>query len=187
MICPARVQIRSLKSLHLSCPSYHLHSPHSCHLPRPLWCRTPQTVAPPLWAGARHPTVGVAGGMIPARRHRACLMAPARVGVAHSHGTYRPRPRTGQTAVHATQAVLMIMTRAVIPRPTTPRPLQGIDEGIHEMIVHQTGKYRFFVKILIWVIDLFSVCKWKKISSFCYLCAKGPSINYVVSVGRGGG
>ena len=156
----ARVQIRSTKSPHLSCPScpsYHLHSPHSCNLPRPQWCRTPQTVAPPLWAGAHHPTVGVAGGTIPARRHRACLMAgTVGVGVAtSSRGTYRPRPRTGQTAVHATQAVLMIMTRAVIPRPTTPRPLQGIDEGIHEMIVHQTGKYRFFVKILIWAIDLF--------------------------------
>merc|ERR1719490_376448 len=62
------------------------------------------------------------------------------MGVATSRGTYRPRPRTGQTAVHATQAVLMIMTRAVIPRPITPRPLQGIDEGIHEMIVHQTGQ-----------------------------------------------
>ena len=40
----------------------------------------------------------------------------------------------------------MIMTRAGIPRPIMLRPLQGIDEGIHEMIVHQTGKYLFFVK-----------------------------------------
>ena len=159
MIChlwTARVQIRSTKSPHRSCPSYHLHSPHSCNLPRPLWCRTPQTVAPPPWAGALRPTVGVAGGTIPARRHRACLTAgTVGVCVATCRGTYRPRPRTGQTAVHAMQAVLMIMTKAVIPRPTTPRPLLGIDEGIHEMIVHQTGKYRFFVKILIWAIDLF--------------------------------
>ena len=182
MICHlsiARVQIRSTKSPHLSCPSYHLHSPHSCNLPRPLWCRTPPTFAPPLWAGARHPTAGVAGGTIPARRHRACLMAGTGVGVATSRGTYRPRPRTGQTAVHATQAVLMIMTRAVIPRPTTPRPLQGIDEGIHEMIVHQTGKYRgFFLKILIWrsihlylIFEKSSLTNWISISifNFCSL------------------
>ena len=38
----------------------------------------------------------------------------------------------------------MIMTSAVIPRPITPRPLlQGIDEGIHQMIVHQTGQVIF--------------------------------------------
>merc|ERR1719319_509024 len=74
-------------------------------------------------------------------------MAGTGVGVATSLGTYRPRTRTGQTAVHATQAVLMIMTRAVIPRPTTPHPLQGIDEGIHEMIVHQTGQVTFLQEV----------------------------------------
>ena len=81
--------------------------------------------------------VGVAtGGTIPDHRRRRHM---GTIGVAATpRGMFRRRPQTGLTAVRGMQVVLMIMTKADIPRPPTT-PLQGIDEGIQEMIVHRTG------------------------------------------------